>query len=68
MFASSATGRSVAPMRYILLPLLVVAASLMASCAHRSKSSSQIYEGDGPGIHFTERQGAGGRVGTERYR
>jgi len=55
-------------MRYILLPLLVVAASLMASCAHRSKSSSQIYEGDGPGIHFTERQGAGGRVGTERYR
>ena len=55
-------------MRYFLLPLLALAALLTASCAHKSKSSSQIYEGDGPGIHFTERQAAGGRVGTERYR
>ena len=68
MFASRPAGRSVACMRYFLLPLLFLAGLLIASCAHKSKSSSQIYEGNGPGIHFTERQGAGGRVGTERYR
>ena len=55
-------------MRYILLPLLALAALLIAGCAHKEKSSSQIYEGDGPGIHYTERQAAGGRVGTQRYR
>ena len=68
MFASRRVGRSVLPMRSFLLPLLVFATLLIAGCAHGPKSTSQIYEGDGPGIHFTERQGAGGRVGTERYR
>ena len=55
-------------MRYFLLPLVVLAALMIGSCAHKSKASSQIYEGNGPGIHFTDRQAAGGRVGTERYR
>ena len=64
--ATSRAGGSVAAMRPLLLTLLAL--FLCAGCAHTPKSSSRLYEGDGPGIHYTERQSAGGPVGTTRYR
>ena len=55
-------------MRHFFRPLLVLVVFAVAGCAHGPKSSSRIYEGDGPNIHYTDRQSAGGPVGTTRYR
>ena len=64
--ATLRTASSVAAMRPILLTLLAVL--MFAGCAHTPKSSNQMYEGDGPSIHYTDRQSAGGPMGTTRYR
>ena len=64
--ATSRADSSVAAMRPLLITLLTLA--LFSGCAHGPKSSSQIYEGEGPNMHYTDRQSAGGPVGTTRYR
>ena len=52
-------------MSQLLLPALLAAALLLTfgACTHGKKSSAHIYEGDGPGIHYSARpESAGGRV------
>ena len=52
-------------MSQLLLPALLASALLLTfgACTHGKKSSAHIYEGDGPGIHYSARpESAGGRV------
>jgi hypothetical protein len=45
--------------------LLFAAALLFAGC--RTKPSAAIHGGDGPNIHFVEKESAGGPVSRTRY-